>query len=38
MKKKVWNLMDEGLIKKAMTLAFPSIKYNKKIFIEPVTA
>jgi len=36
--KQVWNLMDTGLIKYGMSLAFPSIKYNKKIFIDPVAS
>ena len=30
--------MDSGLIKHAMSLAFPYIKYNKKIYIDPVTS
>lgn len=29
--------MDKGLLKFGMSLAFPNIKYNKKIYISPVT-
>lgn len=36
--KKVWNLMDTGLIKYGMSIVFPSIKYNRKIFIDPVAS
>ncbi|KAL4469424.1 hypothetical protein ABPG74_004677 [Tetrahymena malaccensis] len=32
----VWNLMDQGFVKLAMSIMFPSIKYNKKIYLNPV--
>ncbi|EAR88616.3 hypothetical protein TTHERM_00185900 (macronuclear) [Tetrahymena thermophila SB210] len=32
----VWNLMDQGFVKVAMSIMFPSIKYNKKIYLNPV--
>jgi len=30
--------MDTGLVKYGMSIAFPSIKYNKKIYISPVAS
>jgi hormone-sensitive lipase len=31
----VWNLPETGLVKKMMKLAFPSIVYHKRLFINP---